>query len=515
MSVFHSPAIVTDGIIFHYDMNNAPESYRGAPVTNLIPSPGINGYPTVGNGWGSYNTNQYNNNTYFSIGTISSVASNIVTTSGNHPLRSYDVVTPQTTGGGLTAGTNYLVKKLSNTTFSLHPYNSSQDGTQGYINPTTGTHKVYDDFANNVRISINSSSFPTMWWGPPHLPNSGLVKELRTNGFTHPLTGQVTDCMRLHYIRDDDVKDGMSYGVDASLTPGAPHITSFYARAVDANAVGKVIQYQVYNYTGGNAAGYSTNFTLGAQGQWNLVTLPYTPAYATSISYWFAVSGGKYVWEWSNMQTETGSVANLFTPGPTRSNTQSLFDTITNRPITVNSLTYGNNNTFSFDSSNNYITPSNATITDAILNAGSWTISAWVNMTTVNRGTDNVVCGHGAAAGNNGLHLGERSARAYFGLYGNDISGNIPLSAGTWYNLVYTYNFSTKLKQIYVNGVFDTSGGTVGYGGTGSNFEIGRYPWATNYKQYGSMPYFAMYNKVLTADEIVQNFNAIRRRYNI
>ena len=119
MGTTYSPRVATDGLIMYYDMNNTQKSWRGAPATNLIPTPTVNSVPTTGNGWGTYNTNQYNGATYFSIGSIASVSSNIVTTSGNHPLRSYDVVTPQSTGGGVTAGTNYLVKKLSATTFRI------------------------------------------------------------------------------------------------------------------------------------------------------------------------------------------------------------------------------------------------------------------------------------------------------------------------------------------------------------------------------------------------------------
>jgi len=230
------------GLYYYFDAKE-PKSYVGEPTTNIIPSPSINAIPTYGNGWGTYNTNQYNNAQYFSIGTISSVSNNIITTSGNHPLRTYDVVQPQTSGGGLTGGQVYFVKKLSNTTFTLHAYNSSQDGSQGYINPSTGTHKVWDDIANDVRISVNSTNFPTMWWGPPHVPNSGLVKEIIPNGF-NAIYGKVTDCIRLHYNRTDGVTDGMSYNVDCTVTPSTTYTVSFWSKSVDTNAVGKQIQYQ-------------------------------------------------------------------------------------------------------------------------------------------------------------------------------------------------------------------------------------------------------------------------------
>ena len=154
-------------------------------------------------------------------------------------------------------------------------------------------------------------------------------------------------------------------------------------------------------------------------------------------------------------------------------------------------------------------------VPDSLWTGGSWSVSSWVYFTSVNIGPDNAIVGHGAGSVNNGMHLGERSGKSYFGLYGNDITGAISLSAGVWYNLVFTYNNSSYLKQIYVNSVFDTSGGSVGYGGTGTNTELGRYPWATSYLLNGNIAVIGFYNKVLSADEILQNFNADRSRFGI
>jgi hypothetical protein len=154
-------------------------------------------------------------------------------------------------------------------------------------------------------------------------------------------------------------------------------------------------------------------------------------------------------------------------------------------------------------------------VPDSQWTGGSWSVSAWVYFTSVNNDVDNAIVGHGVNTVNNGLHLGERTGKAYFGLYGNDITGAISLSAATWYNLVFTYNNSGYLKQIYVNSVFDTSGGTVAYGGTGTNTELGRYPWATNYLSNGNIAIMCFYNKVLSANEVLQNFNADRSRFGV
>jgi hypothetical protein len=147
--------------IIHYTFNDPDEE----PTINLIPgSNGINSYPNIGNTWGTYYTGQYNDNTYFSIGAIVSVTNNIVTVNGSgRTIYTYDVLRPQTTGGGVTAGTDYFIKMVGVNQFTLHAYNSSQDGSQGYINPATNDHKVFDSISLDQRISINSTNFPTMW----------------------------------------------------------------------------------------------------------------------------------------------------------------------------------------------------------------------------------------------------------------------------------------------------------------------------------------------------------------
>ena len=518
MGVYSGPGVVNSGLVFNHDMSNTQKSWRGAPTTNLIPNPTINAYPTINNGWGTYNTNQYNNNTYFSIGSIASVSSNVITTSGNHPLRSYDVVTPQTTGGGVTAGINYLVKKLSDTSFTLHPYNGSQDGSQGYIT-STGTFFVYNDFVNDVRVSVNSSSFPTMWWGPPHLPNSGLVKEIRTRGFTNPQTGEITDCVRLHYIRTDGVKDGMSYGVDTSMTPGSPHTVSFYYRAVTPAGSGQVIQYQVYNYTGGSAAGYSQNFTLS--NDWQRFTFTYTPQYNNSISYWFHAAGsGTFSWEWSCMQTELGSFATPFVAG-TRSNTQALLDLTGQNTLTANSLTYNSDGTFTFSGASNY-----ASITNSALMrpASELTIEYLIKGPTPSSWTP--IIGYGNGDYTNGNYLcwvesgGALNALCRINNSGvteyRQYSGQV-VSNSVYKHMTFTMKIGSTMRSYY-NGIDTNSavslpaGGSFSYSGTSSPYQIGGFGGAW---MNATVPFLRFYNRALTADEVFQNFSAIRSLYGL
>ncbi len=229
MSLNHSPKIVTDNLAFYIDLANTKKSWMGAPATNIIPSPAINGRFTTANGWGTFNANQYGSGTYFSIGTISSVTGNIVTTAAAHSLRTFDVMQPQTTGGGVTAGTNYFIQKLSSTTFSLHAYSSDQTGSLGYIS-TTGYHKVHDSIALNQQVAINATGFPNMWWGYPHLPNSHLVKEVVSGAGPD---GQ--NIMRLHIPGTTGMADGMAYNVNPSVTLGQTVNVSYWIRCSRAD----------------------------------------------------------------------------------------------------------------------------------------------------------------------------------------------------------------------------------------------------------------------------------------
>ena len=334
---------------------------------------------------------------------------------------------------------------------------------------------------------------------------------------------------------------------------------------------------------------------------------------------------------------------------------------------------------FLFDNSTQYVT---STIPDSFWNSASWTVSTWVNFAQVNKGLDNAIIGHGTAATNNGMHLGERAGKPWFGFYSNDLgfkpsnlvafsntftdakwvgyfskppslsktetdpfdvpnnassflisdatfgpnppgytgliqligplpnnttltvscwmksdvnssvrmgitdgvnsvytvtptwtryvftgnyltSGNrgfqinvlgnqgLPggtklyiygaqtevggsvtsyientgtvtvqhlispttLVANTWYNIVGSYDNTTKTKSMYVNGVFNGSGGTVGYTGTGSNTRIGQYSWNTTHKMFGAIASISIYDRVLDQTEITSMYKNTKGRY--
>lgn len=510
MPASSGPNLLGDSnIIFHYDIDDVQNSYLGEPTTNLIPSATVNALPTYGNGWGTYNTNQYGSGAYFSIGTVSSVSSNIVTMSAAHPLRTYDVMQPQTTGGGVTAGVNYFIKKISSTQFSIHEYNSSQDGSQGYINPSTGTFKVHDSIANDTRVSINATSFPTMWWGYPHLPNSGLVKEIIPNGYTVLGKGTKTDCIRHHVFRNDSVVDGMAYGVDASFTANSPIYISFYAKANTVSAVGQNVTFYNYTYNLVAANGYSFTATLGQVGVWQRYGYTFTSPNNTVISYWFPPgTTTPYSYDVANIQIEQKDHPTAFTTG-TRSNTTSLIPLVGSSTIDVTNVSFNSSSKITYDGTNDYI--------DLGINAYNLgirrtaTFSGWVQPNSL--GTNCYL----VSDWNNNIGMTLRidsatSATIYVYPNNHRVVGTYSFSTGVWYNLAGVMDGNNL--YLYVNGYLLGST-TLGedIGNSVSTMKVGTRGDAAGYSNQQAA-LLQIYNKALTASEILNNFNAQKARFN-
>ena len=152
----------------------------------------------------------------------------------------------------------------------------------------------------------------------------------------------------------------------------------------------------------------------------------------------------------------------------------------------------------------------------------NWTASFWVRFDTISTTTlesnDKVILEHGTDVERQGLKLFNRNSKVRItltGVSGYALSSNSTISASTWYNLVWTLNNSTFATEVYLNGSSDDSTTlTNSYIGTGSNTQIGdgSLPGLPFDGQMGKCDF---YDRILTAAEIKQNFNAHRGRYGI
>lgn len=502
MGTYSGPNIVSSGLLLYTDSNNTKKSWKGAPTTNILPNPSINGRFTTDNQWGTYNTNQYNGNQYFSIGTISSVDNNIVTTSSNHPLRTYDVVTPQTTGGGVTAGTNYFVKKIDNTHFSLHAYNASQSGAEGYINPSTGYHKVHDSLALDQRVSINAASFPTMWWGPPHLPNSGLVKQIVQN-----VGPEGQPVMRLHIPRLDRVVDGMAYGVYTPVTVGDIINVSYWVRT---NYPGKALGYSTHfgGYAGGSG---STSLTTS----WQKVKFQWTASVTYNFyQYWWpeGTTIRPYWIDICDLQVEinTGTAASTPFTLSSRSNTQAILDLTNLNTLTASSLTYNNDETYSFNGSSNYIS-------STVSFNSTFTIECWFKLGSTS-GEQHLVASNSLWGwGCYRLYVTTGSSLSFEVVWnggGQSVSYATTFNTSIWYHTAVTYDGT--ILRLYLNGeLVATATKTLFI--TATALALGRLFVAEGDIRFfnGSISNVKIYSLSIFSDQIKQDFIALRSKYNI
>ncbi len=177
----------------------------------------------------------------------------------------------------------------------------------------------------------------------------------------------------------------------------------------------------------------------------------------------------------------------------------------------VNGTGFGttNNGYFIFDGTNDYANCGN----NSSLSLSSFTASAWVYPRDLSS-RRNILSKEQSA--NWVLAVGEVANKVTFWINNSiwvqqDSISNIGLNS--WTHILVTYDNTTK--KIYINGIFDSeqnasnivlnSSTPLLISNNASNF--------TTYFFNGNISQVQIYNRVLTAQEILQNYNATKGRY--
>lgn len=91
------------------------------------------------------------------------------------------------------------------------------------------------------------------------------------------------------------------------------------------------------------------------------------------------------------------------------------------------------------------------------------------------------------------------------------------MNISNWYQVVGTYTSGDR--RLYINGSLvnsDTQTGTISTNGGGMSVGVyGGFNGSRGYYYNGNISLVKVYNRVLSADEVLQNFNALRGRYGI
>jgi len=86
-------------------------------------------------------------------------------------------------------------------------------------------------------------------------------------------------------------------------------------------------------------------------------------------------------------------------------------------------------------------------------------------------------------------------------------------SINTWYHVVTT--FDSGVSTLYVNGTLDNSVSSLTLTTNTSVLTIGSNNNGSNYFVDGKIPFVKLYNRALSSDEVLQNYNALKGRFGL
>jgi hypothetical protein len=185
--------------------------------------------------------------------------------------------------------------------------------------------------------------------------------------------------------------------------------------------------------------------------------------------------------------------------------------TLNNNP-TFNS---SNNGGFVFDGSDDYVSNGKG-FTSLGMGNSSYTAEIWYYRNSTN-GADQTLFGCQATGQGYGLHLILRNNYPYFGHYGADTGASTQTTLG-FFQVSFVFNKTADLignQLIYINGSLNATGT-----GLAALYDTDAYPvnigGLSYWGYYAGNIYIArIYNRALSAAEILQNYNAQKGRFGL
>jgi len=252
----------------------------------------------------------------------------------------------------------------------------------------------------------------------------------------------------------------------------------------------------------------AVNFTVTPQ--WERFFITATSATSTSIPRFSIRNGDLLAW---GIQLEQKSRMSAFTT-TSRSNTQGLLDLTGGSTISLANAGFDASSLIDFNGSSNYINvPHNSTI--ALSNAMSWEFILYPTEISYYKSVFSK-SNYGNSTGYICLHTNGSSLRLETSDVASstrylDTSFSSVLTLNTYVFCTLTYDGSNF--RLYKNGILNgTVAWTYGIGSNTADFQIG-IGWPGYWK--GKIQSFKIYNRTLSASEILKNFNSQRSRYSV
>lgn len=184
--------------------------------------------------------------------------------------------------------------------------------------------------------------------------------------------------------------------------------------------------------------------------------------------------------------------------------------TLTNGPT----FSSANGGSIVFDGIDDYVKPPSS----VSLQPTDFTLSSWIKVSTLNQNQFIIDTSTNASFGFGYSYRITTGNKVRFWAYNaNDFLDSVSsITSNVWYNLVVTYNNSTKLQSIYINQNLDNSNTHTNTFVTSStsNLQIGSAVLFGGYV-IGNIAQTSIYNRALSAQEVLQNYNATKTRFGL
>jgi|9_EtaG_2_1085328.scaffolds.fasta_scaffold00876_2 hypothetical protein len=166
---------------------------------------------------------------------------------------------------------------------------------------------------------------------------------------------------------------------------------------------------------------------------------------------------------------------------------------------------------FAFGGTDDYIQTNHS-----VNGSNAITVSCWFNLNTVSKNWHSVVDAYYTSGDRNFQMWVHNNAKLYIYHLGTAHSGAGSLSADTWYNATFTYT-GTSNGILYLNGsVLDASVPNSGNAGSDINLRLGaRVDGHASSYTNGNIGSIHIYNRALSAEEVLSNYNGLKERFGL
>lgn len=367
----------------------------------------------------------------------------------------------------------------------------------------TGTSGGYSFTASTESVSI---------------PTVGTMTAQVNSGFNNYPSVSTNCCPSLFYYGGLTVLPNTlyTYGILYKTTSGYSDPNFMYR--YEYNNIGQYLTEQGVHST--------TNRThLGDGWYWAWGTFTTQPTAVTLQTYLFYYNYGTatdkvYVADVMITQGDYTKLHPRYWPdvNTSRATTSVLLDLTQKNTMTATSLTYANTGAISFNGSSDYISIPNST---SLQFGETFSVSVWINATSLSNRfaifTTRIANPAGAwqlevGTGNAGTG---RIAVTGLGTWIWESSSNV-ISTDTWYNICYVKANNSTSGSMYLNGALLTPLVTTAYT-ISNNSDAKGLGVGTSISQFfpGRIAKCVLYNKALSATEVLQNFNALRGRFGL